>query len=127
MVYISHVRKSEDKVRQSYVIETTWMCKVEEYNSLQNHYRKQGLHNASENIGRKNETKLCNAMYMNVDSRKKLHRSHNHYRNDGWHNATDKMLRKTETKLCISKEMNVESRKEKNTYLTETLKKAGFT
>jgi len=37
------------------------------------------------------------------------------------------MLRKTETKLCISKEMNVESRKEKNTYLTETLKKAGFT
>ena len=94
MVYISHVRKLEDKVRQSYVIETTWMCKVEEYNSLQNHYRKQGLHNASENIGRKNETKLCNAMYMNVDSRKKLHRSHNHYRNDGWHNATDKMLRK---------------------------------
>ena len=27
-------RKLEDKVRQSYVIETTWMCKVEEYNTV---------------------------------------------------------------------------------------------
>ena len=34
MVYISHVRKLKDKVRQSYVIETTWMCKVEEYNAV---------------------------------------------------------------------------------------------
>ena len=74
MVYITQVTKSEEKLKQTYVIETTWMSKVEQNNVVNRTttetrvYRKQGVHNTTQKIGTKAETNLCNWNDMNVES-----------------------------------------------------------